>query len=254
MAVNGADGAVGKVGVTLSAGHEEAEADIFFGFAEGKGREVVVNEDALAELAEGIVTEFRFQFGLSDEEDLEEFAGIGFEVGEEADMFEGLERHILGFVDDEDNFAALADQEEEEFIELIEKILAGTGWFGNAQFAKDGLKELGIGEFWIEDECGGDGLGFQLGEQLAAEGGFAAADLTGKDDEALFFANAVTEVLHGFLVTGREVEEARIWGNVERAAGEPEEGFVHDLTLGAADGGSGGGRQRKVALPWRSHQ
>lgn len=173
------------------------------------------------------MAELGLQLGLADEDDLEELAGVGFQIGEEADVLKGIEGHILGFIDDEDDLAALFDEFEQVLVELFEQFLTGPARFGDAEFAEDTLEQLGIGEARIEDEGGFDGLGFELGEELSTKGGFAATDFAGEHDEALAFADAVAQVFDGLLVTGGEIEEARVGGYVERAAVQPEEALIH---------------------------
>ena len=87
-AVDFMEGKGGEFYVTVALGDGEAVVDVFAGLFEGEGFEVVMDEDALFELAEVLLVEDGLEFGLAHEDDLEEFFLIGFEVGEESNLFE----------------------------------------------------------------------------------------------------------------------------------------------------------------------
>ncbi len=59
---------------------------------------MVLESDALLELAHGFVVEFSVQFGLPEHYHLEELALLGFEVGQQPQGLQGFQWHRLYFV------------------------------------------------------------------------------------------------------------------------------------------------------------
>ena len=94
-------------------GEGEAVLDVGLDLGVVEGAEFVEDEDALAELAEAAFGEASLELGLADQDDLEEFLGVGFEVGEEAELLHDFEGEVLGFVDDEDDVLAGVDAAQE---------------------------------------------------------------------------------------------------------------------------------------------
>ena len=71
--------------------------------------------------------------------------------------------------------------------------------------------------------------GVEFAEKLAAKGGLAAAHFANEHDEALFFADAVLQVLQSLLVSGAEVEKLRVRSDVERHLRESVVALIHRL-------------------------
>jgi len=229
-------------------GEGEAVLDVGLNLGVVEGAEFVKDEDALAELAEAAFGEAGLELGLADEDDLQEFLGVGFEVGEEAELLHDFEGEVLGFVDDEDDVLAGVDAAQEGGVEAAGEVgvVEGEGAVGGgvgdfAEFAEDGGEEFAFGEAGVENEGGFDAGGVEFVEEGAAEGGFAAADFAGEDDEAGFLGEAVAEVGEGVVVGGAEVKETGVGGDVEGHHAETEELLVHG---GSGKGGRSGKREK----------
>jgi len=178
-------------------------------------------------LTELLAGEDRFELGLAHEHDLEELLFVGFEIGEEADLFEDLEGEVLGLVDDEDDVASGVDALEEDLVDLGNQIDLAVGVVELAELGEDGLEHLLLVDAGIDDERGVVALGVELVEESAAEGGLAAADFTDQDDEAFFLGHPVHEVLECVLMGGAEVKELRVRGDVEWHLREAVEALIH---------------------------
>ena len=191
--------------------------DVTADFAELQGFEVIANGDALAQVLQfGLVKMFA-EFGLAHEDDLEELAIVGFQVGQEADLLEQFVGHVLGFIDNEDGIFFLVDQAEEELVEKCGGFEAVEieAFYAEAKFHGDGFDEAVAIEHGVENE-GGFPIWAELFEHGAADGSFAGADLAGELDEPLPFANAVEEMVIGFAVLWAEEKKARVWRDIER--------------------------------------
>ena len=128
-AVDGGDGFVVEDAVG-GAGDEQALGDVVRGLLRGDGVGAAPEGDALAELAEVGGAELLFELGLTGEDDLDELFGRGFEVGEQADLFEQLPGKVLGFVDDDDAGLFAAEALDEPAVELDAACRTWCGWLG----------------------------------------------------------------------------------------------------------------------------
>ena len=176
---------------------------------------MVADGDALAQLAQAMFIEPVAQFRLSHQDDLQQFAFIGFQIGKQAHLFEQLPRQILRLVNNQDGVLAIFDLLQEEAVDFGHRFQAVQALDLQIQLHGDGFDELIGVQDRIENERGGEG-GAELIEQSAAKCGFARADLAGQLDKALSFANAKKEVVKSLAMFGAEKQEPRIGCNVER--------------------------------------
>ena len=70
----------------------------------------VLKGNALLELTQAGATEHFIQFRLAKQHHLQQLGAFGFQVSEQAQRFDGVFRHGLGFVDDQHHVAPLAGQ------------------------------------------------------------------------------------------------------------------------------------------------
>ena len=95
--------------------------NIGFGFLAVDGSEVVAHSDALTQLAEFIAIEAVAELRLANEDDLQQFVLVGFEVGQQTHLLELLLGHVLCFVDDEHDHAIGVRLFEQKPIEAIDQ-------------------------------------------------------------------------------------------------------------------------------------
>ena len=110
-------------------------------------------------------------------------------------MFETLDGHVLGLVDDNKDFFPFRDETQEVAIELIEEILMGAFDWLDSELTKNCLNQFRFRQAWIEDQSGFHFLILKIVEQAAAEGGFSTPYFSSEDDETLLFVNPVAQVL-----------------------------------------------------------
>src|ERR1700722_9401073 len=136
------------------------------------------------------------QFGLSAENDLEQFFLIGVGVAEKANFFEQLNAHEVSFVNQEDRGAALLLRLEEHLVEGSEAARLARGGAGNFVFFEDGFKKLARGERGIDEEGGDEAaatFGF-FGEDLqrgVQQSGLAGADGSSNYSETFALQNTL---------------------------------------------------------------
>ena len=116
VAVNEVDG-LGRENFLEGSGDAKAFADVILSLRKREGGGAAVNGDALADVAKFGLRKLVVKFGLTGEEDLEEFVAGGFQIEEQAELFEGLGGEALGFVDDQNRSEAGAIAFEKPIVE-----------------------------------------------------------------------------------------------------------------------------------------
>ena len=81
---------------------------------------MVAHRDPLAQLGQPPAVEPLTQLGLADQHDLQQFAPVRLQVGEEPDLFEQLRFEVLGLVDEQDDIVAPLGLLEQEPVERFE--------------------------------------------------------------------------------------------------------------------------------------
>jgi hypothetical protein len=217
VVVDAADEAVAE-DLGLGIGDAEVMLDVSSGLCEVEGAQVVADGDALAEGFEGGETELVGEIGLAEEDEGEERSGIHVVIEEETELVEELRREEMGFVDDEEDEAALAGEVGEGDTELREEAREAKGRFdleGQENLAIEGGDgEVGVGEVDDGVDIGVEGVG-----EGADGGGLAGADVPGDESgEALLEGEG--EAALDFLVTARGEQVAAGDGLGERGRDE----------------------------------
>ncbi len=76
-------------------------------FGSRERRQVIARDDALCELPQLAPLEQFREFGLADQNDLQQLAPVGFEVGEQAHLLQHVCGEILRLVDNQHRMPAL---------------------------------------------------------------------------------------------------------------------------------------------------
>ena len=84
------------------AGDAQSLGDVCFGLIAGQGARFAPHGNALAKLANAWVAQLVFQLRLAGKDDLKELLRVGFEIGQQANLFKKLPGEILRFVDNND--------------------------------------------------------------------------------------------------------------------------------------------------------
>ena len=188
-------------------------------------------------MAQARIVEPVAQFGLAHQDNLQQFAFVGFQVGEQAHLFEQLPRQILRFVNNQDGILAVFDLLQEEAVDFGHRFQAVQALDLQIQLHGDGLHQLIGVQHRIKNQRGGKGRA-EFFQQGAAKGGLARADLAGQLDKALPFAHPVKQMIKGLAMLGAEKQKPRIRCNIERRFLQPVVFQVHGYYL--THGGVGG--------------
>ena len=199
-----------------------------------QGLQVHARDDALRELLEIGARQQRAQLGLADENDLQQLAFGGLEVGEQAQEFEQFGSQALRLVDDEQALLAARMAVEQEAVERIDAGLGarrrlavqGAGVDADAELLADGLQQLQRRQQRVVEVGDAAALGHLL-EEAAAHRRLAGADAAGQQHEAAAALQAVEQVCQRLAVALAQVQEARIGCDRERLPLQAEECRIH---------------------------
>ena len=217
VVVDAADEAVAE-DLGLGIGDAEVMLDVSGGLFEVEGTQMVADGDALVEGFEGGETEFVGEVGLAEEDEGEERSGVHIVVEEKTELVEELRREEMGFVDDEEDEAALAGEVGEGGAELREETREAEGRLdleGQEDLAIEGGDgEVGVGKVDDGVEVGVEGV-----DEGADGGGLAGADVASDESrEALLEGEG--EAALDFLVAARGEQVGAGDGLGERGRGK----------------------------------
>jgi hypothetical protein len=104
-----------KYGAPFRAGQFQPVLDILADLEARERLEMITHRDALAQLAQARAVQAVAQLRLAQQDDLQQLAVVGLDVGEQADLFEQVLGQILRLVNDEHGFLALLDLFQQKF-------------------------------------------------------------------------------------------------------------------------------------------
>ena len=181
--------------------------------------------DPLRELAQiGPVQQFP-QLRLSDQNDLQQLLGGSFQVGQEADLLQHLDREILRLIHQHDDAPAFGVRIEQPSIQRVHHLLDAVAiriGDGQAQLLADREQKFHRGDAWIQDH-GDIGVMRDTRQEGAHHGGFAGAHFAGQLDEATRFIDAIQQMRQGLRMTLAQIEIARVRSDGKRLFSEPKE-------------------------------
>ncbi len=200
----------------VAAGDAQAMAHIFAGILQIHGVEMIAHADALIELAHVAPPEQRAEFGLADENDLDELVGLGFEVGKEPDLFQHRRIEMLGLVDDQDHGPPFPPLPQQKFVEQMEQIPGFGGRAFDGELPLDRPQQIEGADAGIEDESQAIAVVVQIFEQRPQHRGLAGADLAGDGDETAAILDPVEQMGENFPMIPAQIDEPGIRCEGER--------------------------------------
>ena len=226
---NQADGAGGKYFRAPVAGDPQPEPQIFGYVLLHQGFQAEVVGDPFLQLPHVWTRQNGVEFLLAEKHQLQELVAIRFQVGKQADFFQGFGRHGVGFVDQHHHLAVFAVKGDQPVLERPHDG-ANPGGFRQAQakFAGNGKQnvlpgERGVGQVY-DHHMGGQSL-----HEHAAQHGLAASHFATDLDDALVVDDGVDEGIQGRATVRPGKEELRVGGDAKGRLGETEMLQVHAL-------------------------
>jgi hypothetical protein len=212
------------------AGHGQPVRDVGARFGFAQWPQVVACDHALGQLFEFGARKHRAQFGLADQDDLEQLAFAGLEIGQQAQLLEHVARQVLRLVDHQHVVQALCVRRQQVAVDRIHIPLYARASSDrrhlDMQLVAHGLQQLLRRQARIED-VGQAAVRGHLLDEAAADRGLAGADLAGEQHEAAAAADPVQQVRQCFAVPLAHEQVARIGGDRKWRVRELEVVVVH---------------------------
>jgi len=177
--------------------------------------QMIPHGDALAELTQLMAVQTVAQFRLAHQDDLQQFAVVRFDVGNQPHLFQQILRQILRLVHNQDRFFAgqsLFQQKVGDASHRFHPILA---FHFESKFGGDGFHQFIAAHHRVQDQRRGKTC-VELFQQRAAERRLARAHLAGELHEALALADPVEQMIERLAVLGAVEKKARVRRDVER--------------------------------------
>ncbi len=215
----------------LQPGHGQAVGNVLARLLRAQCVEVVARDDALRQLFQLRRGHHGAQLGLADQDDLQQLALAGLQVGQQAQLLQHVRRQVLRLVDDEHVVAPGRVLAQQEVVERVQTVLDGLGAghrgpVGDAELVANGTQQLGHRELGIED-VGHVAVRGHLLQEAAAHGGLAGAYLAREQHEAAARIQPVEQMRQGLAVPFAHEQVARVGGDGKRRLCKAEEGCVH---------------------------
>ena len=178
---------------------------------------MITHRDALAQLAQAMIVEAVAQFRLAKQNNLQELAVVGFEVGQQANLFEQVFGQVLRLVNDEHRVPAQLDLFQQKFVDERQRVhpVEIEAARRQTEFRGNRLHQFIRVENGIQNQRGGK-VAIELLEHRAAQCRLARAHLAGELHEAFALADAVKQMVQGLAVLAAVEKKTRVRRKVER--------------------------------------
>ena len=156
QAVDGLQGLSVKRQRAGMAGHCQAVLNVLRGLGLGQRIQVEARNHALGQLLQLGTCQHGAQLGLANQHDLQQLARVGFQVGQQTQLFQHISLQVLRLVNDEHTALASRVALQQERVQRVNVIFDGGGCGSNGpkcdvELFADGLQQLHNGELGVED-------------------------------------------------------------------------------------------------------
>ena len=212
----------------IHARHLQAMTNICAGLLQAEGLQVIARRDPLVELPQLRAPQHLGQFGLADQDDLQQFLAVGFQVCQQADLLQHVEIQVLRLIDQQNGFTSAPVILQQVAMQAVGERLEGVflAVVGDTQLIAHGGKQFHRVESGVEND-GDIGIVGQLFQQAPVDGGLASADFPGEQDEPPARTHTVQQVCQSVPVSGAHEQVARVYRYGKGRFNEPEILVVH---------------------------
>ena len=226
-AMQGLEGIVAQRQLAVQAGHGQPVGQVGRGLRRVQRTQVVARDDALRELLQARFGEALAQLGLADQHDLQQLVRVGLQIRQQAQLFEHLAAEVLRLVDDQQAVPSGRMPGQQEGVERVHASLqAVLGGARQPEFLQHRVQQLGGAELGVED-VGHVAVGRQLGQEAAAHGGLAGADLAGQQHEATAALDPVEQVRQCLAMALAQEQETGVRRDAEGVLRQTEGRPIH---------------------------
>ena len=176
-----------------------------------KRTQAPADRHTLPQLPERVRVEFRLEFRLPHQDDLNQFRRGGFQVGKQSNLFKGLDRKVLSLVNNQDHSAIATVAIQEEGVQGRKQLAPGAPLGDQAKLLADGLEKFEVVVARVEEDRD-FAVGFDPFEQAPTQGRLSGPHFTRQHDKPLALLKSVDEMRKGLPMGVREVKEGWIRG------------------------------------------
>ncbi|MNV59860.1 hypothetical protein D3C71_1523050 [compost metagenome] len=102
--------------------HRQPVRNVLLRFLRGERIEMKTGDHSLRQLLHRRARHHRAQLGLADEDDLQQLALAGFQIGQQTQLLQHVSRQVLRLVDDEHVVAAAGVRRQQRGIERVNAV------------------------------------------------------------------------------------------------------------------------------------
>ena len=187
----------------------------------------VVHGDALTQLTQFVARQMRLEFGLSDQEDLQQLLALVLQVREQPDLLEQLHRKVLRFIQHEHGMLAARTHGHQMLLECHQRGgFADAGRQVQAEAKTDLLEHLLPTQRRVGDQRDGHAIA-PLVQSVVQRCRLTRADLARDEQERLAVLDAVAQMRLRFLMLTARIDELELMTGGERVLAQAEVMFEH---------------------------
>src|ERR1017187_5402153 len=203
-----------------------------------------MEHDSLTELAKLRTPKLVLQFRLSRQNNLQQFTGRVFQVKQQAQLVQCLQRKSLCLVENQNRTIAHGILRNQPFMQNTDQITLPASTEFHAKIAKNKFKQFDSFQSRVEHIRRGNFSAPQRLQDGVNESGLARARFPGQYQESLPGLQTIKQFLFGCIVSRRGIVKARIRRDVKRVL--PQAKIAKETLVGASDHSFGNlGRQEK---------
>jgi hypothetical protein len=133
---------------------------------------VAADRNALPQLTQAVLIENFLQFGLANQDNLQQLTAAGLEIGQQANLFEGFGGEVLRLIDNQDRPNTVCILLNEKIVEIPLQGHLVPAMDIQTEFFIDRRQQLIAAEAGIEDH-GQYRIPGQAGNEILEDGGLA---------------------------------------------------------------------------------
>ena len=195
----------GNVGIALPAHQFHAMFYIALGLVCRERFEVAGRDHALTDLFHFGPGKFFTELGLAEQETLHKRAIVHLKIGQHSELFNRFERHVLDFVDYENDVFSLAAPSCQETFNILKYGRLVPALCRQAKRARHHAQRIVGTELRGHDVGGNKFALINLAEKLSNDCRLARANMAGDDNKTVPLVHAIGQISHRLFVAPARV-------------------------------------------------
>ena len=171
-------------------------------------------DHAVTHLAHAPVGQGLFELGLTKQHDVQQFVLVRLQVGQQAHFLQGIERHGVGFVNDQQHTLPRCMAAQELVVQGREAGLGGARQVRQPQVPGNSTQNFIAAEAGVGQVNGAD-IRSQLADHQARQQGFATAHLGHQGHDALFMLGHMQQRRQNVTPASTRKKEAQVRRDLE---------------------------------------